>query len=133
MNKSLSNRKHDLRIAGRLKRLEKYEASNVKCEHLCEKCGFVWDVRPNSLYNGSGCPQCGRKRRGALFDWEVIEIYKMLRENAFISEIAKKYGVTRDTISKIRKGKTHRKLWEIEMEENGSFQIGEIMYLLGSD
>ena len=40
------------------------EYTNNKKKLLCEclDCGNVWNITPQSLLKGCGCPQCGRKR-----------------------------------------------------------------------
>jgi hypothetical protein len=42
--------------------LGKYINSGVKIDHECQ-CGCVWSVIPTSVLRGSGCPECGAKRR----------------------------------------------------------------------
>ena len=32
------------------------------CE--CRNCGNNWEMRPQNLMKGQGCPKCGRKRTG---------------------------------------------------------------------
>lgn len=45
-----------------LKPLEEYKGNKIKIKTLCLKCGYKWDVKPNNLLSGSGCPRCAKKR-----------------------------------------------------------------------
>ena len=36
-----------------------YVDSKTPIEHLCIKCGYIWNVRPASIMIGYGCPKCG--------------------------------------------------------------------------
>ena len=38
--------------------LGEYTKSNIKTLHSCRKCNLQWEVRPNSLLQGHGCPKC---------------------------------------------------------------------------
>jgi len=35
-----------------------YINANTKTAHKHKTCGHIWDVRPNDILNGSGCPKC---------------------------------------------------------------------------
>ena len=39
----------------------KYIDTKTKIKHRCKKCNHVWCVRPNSINQGSGCPECKNK------------------------------------------------------------------------
>ena len=39
----------------------KYTKSKDKTSHRCKIDGFVWDVRPDQLLYGYGCPLCAKK------------------------------------------------------------------------
>ncbi|GEO65703.1 hypothetical protein [Levilactobacillus spicheri] len=36
----------------------------VKQTCIHNKCGYIWSVQPNKLFNGTRCPQCNRKKHG---------------------------------------------------------------------
>ena len=38
--------------------LGKYVGSNIKIKCRCKKDGYEWEVKPNDLLNGRGCPKC---------------------------------------------------------------------------
>lgn len=38
--------------------LEEYINGETKIQHKCLKCGYIWEVRPQNLLNGTGCPKC---------------------------------------------------------------------------
>ena len=40
-----------------------YTKSNEKVKCRCLVCGNEWDIRPNNLLHGYGCPECALKRR----------------------------------------------------------------------
>lgn len=39
-----------------------YKNNKTKIHAECKKCGYQWDVRPESLLNGHACPVCARNR-----------------------------------------------------------------------
>jgi predicted nucleic acid-binding Zn-ribbon protein len=43
---------------GKIQVLEEYKNSNTKIKHLCMKCNLIWDVIPESIRYGRGCPKC---------------------------------------------------------------------------
>ena len=38
--------------------LEKYKGSHTKINHQCKVCNHIWNVRPYSIKQGTGCPVC---------------------------------------------------------------------------
>ena len=42
-----------------------YVKANVKCLHRCKIDGHQWEVTPNDLRRGRGCPKCGRQAQAA--------------------------------------------------------------------
>lgn len=38
--------------------IEKYIQANKKILHKCQKCGYEWNVKPNNVLSGFGCPAC---------------------------------------------------------------------------
>lgn len=44
--------------------LEKYNGTHKKIKCSCDICGNIWTVEPNSLLQGTGCPNCGIKSHG---------------------------------------------------------------------
>lgn len=41
--------------------VEDYIASKVKIKHECTKCGYQWNISPNDILHGYGCPVCAHK------------------------------------------------------------------------
>lgn len=39
--------------------IEKYVNGNTNIHHRCKICKHEWDVRPNNILSGHGCPVCG--------------------------------------------------------------------------
>jgi len=35
-----------------------YTNNHTKIDHKCRTCSHVWNVKPNSISNGQGCPKC---------------------------------------------------------------------------
>lgn len=42
--------------------LEEYCGNDVPISHLCTKHNVEWMARPSSIFNGSGCPKCGKEK-----------------------------------------------------------------------
>lgn len=42
--------------------IESYVNNKIKIKHRCNKCGNVYEQKPNSHLQGNGCPKCARKR-----------------------------------------------------------------------
>ena len=40
-----------------------YINSQTPLSCRCNKCGLVWEIRPNNLLRGYGCPKCGIEKR----------------------------------------------------------------------
>lgn len=38
--------------------LEEYKAHSIKIKFQCNKCGHIWEAKPNNILNGKGCPKC---------------------------------------------------------------------------
>jgi predicted nucleic acid-binding Zn-ribbon protein len=55
--------------------LDVYTRCNVKTKHRHENCGYEWEVVPNSILKGSGCPFCaGMSRKTTeIYTREVLE------------------------------------------------------------
>lgn len=45
--------------------LEEYIDSRTPITCRCKVCGKIWEIRPNNLLRGYGCPDCGLKMRAA--------------------------------------------------------------------
>lgn len=58
-----------------LEALEEYKNGRTKIQIKCNVCGYIWGVRPSSLYMGNGCANCGgtRKKTHEEFLQEVAE------------------------------------------------------------
>ena len=44
-----------------------YTRNDVKISHRCKICQYEWNVVPNSILNGSGCPKCADVQRAKHF------------------------------------------------------------------
>lgn len=44
-----------------IKNIEPYRGSKKKIAHQCQVCEYIWSTSPDSIYTGSGCPNCNRK------------------------------------------------------------------------
>lgn len=44
--------------------LEEYDGVHKKIKCSCNICNNIWSVEPNSLLQGTGCPNCGTKSHG---------------------------------------------------------------------
>ena len=55
--------------------LEKYKGINTKIKCKCKIDGYEWEVTPNNLLNGRGCPKCsGKNKTTEYFINELKEI-----------------------------------------------------------
>ena len=43
--------------------LEEYKGSLTKIKHQCHTCDYIWNVKPNQIKNGHGCPGCSNEQR----------------------------------------------------------------------
>lgn len=41
-----------------------YVSNKIKVACRCRTCGHEWEMRPNALLRGQGCPPCGKKKAG---------------------------------------------------------------------
>lgn len=42
--------------------LDKYINIRTKIKHRCKICNYIWDVSPNDIRNGNGCPICNQSK-----------------------------------------------------------------------
>lgn len=74
----------------------RYVRSNIKIEVRCRACGNAWKATPNNLLNGSGCPECARKKKksiGRLSNEEFVQ--RLAEANPSIEPLAKYNGIGR--------------------------------------
>lgn len=45
-----------------IKMVGNYISAHKKVKHQCLTCNNIWDVVPNSISKGNGCPKCGYKK-----------------------------------------------------------------------
>lgn len=50
-------------IAPNLEVIGQYMGANIKIKHRCNICGHEWNVKPNSVLNGTRCPECAKYQR----------------------------------------------------------------------
>lgn len=84
--------------------LEKYQGSKISINHKCLTCAHEWYTSPNSIYLGSGCPNCNRG--GGHCNNNAIGYLYLLHINTGIEEFLK-IGVTvLDNSKRIKQLKT---------------------------
>lgn len=44
--------------------LDQYITALTKIRFQCKVCGYQWAAKPNSVLNGHGCPECGKRKIG---------------------------------------------------------------------
>lgn len=44
--------------------LDQYVTALTKIRFQCKVCGYQWAAKPNSVLNGHGCPECGKRKIG---------------------------------------------------------------------
>lgn len=65
--------------------LEKYIDARTAIKFKCGDCGHVWDVRPDNIFSGKGCPECKKMKAIkalAMTDDEFID--KVAKANPYI-------------------------------------------------
>lgn len=67
-------------INSNIKIIGKYRGNKEKLSCECKVCGNIWDVKPNSLLNGSGCPICAQKNVANKLRMSNEEFIKKLKE-----------------------------------------------------
>lgn len=50
-------------IAPNIEVVDQYVGAFTKIKHRCKICGHEWDVKPSSVLNGRGCPECAKLQR----------------------------------------------------------------------
>lgn len=61
-----------------------YIDTNTKTKCRCNVCGHIWFPQPKNLFQGYGCPQCGRKKASAtktIDKEEIIDRIKNVNTN----------------------------------------------------
>ena len=72
--------------------LEKYIDAKTKILHKCNICGKEWEVTPNSILNGKGCPNCNIKKLRSPKKTHEKFIEEMFNINKDITVIGKYNG-----------------------------------------
>ena len=55
-----------------------YTSSQTKIECKCDICNHIWNVKPNNLMNGSGCPNCCNNDKGNSLRWNTEQFIQQL-------------------------------------------------------
>lgn len=50
-------------ISSNIEVVDQYVGALTKIKHRCKICGHEWNVKPNSVLNGKGCPECAKLQR----------------------------------------------------------------------
>lgn len=61
MSKMLSTKEYIQRLETKnisYRPTEQYKGHMVKIKHICNICKYVWEIRPNDILRGRGCPVC---------------------------------------------------------------------------
>ena len=53
--------------------VDEYKGSDIKTAHKHKTCGNVWNVRPNHILSGYGCPKCKGKTHEQYVDDVAIK------------------------------------------------------------
>ena len=64
-----------------VKPLKEYVRNDLKIPCECLICGHVWDVTPNHLFNGRGCPKCKAIKTGDRCRWNDDKLRNELEKN----------------------------------------------------
>lgn len=75
-----------------------YRNSTTKMLCSCKKCGYQWEATPNSLLQGNGCHKCKGGIKKSIICITTNEEFES------ISQAAKKYHMSSDSIIKCCKG-----------------------------
>jgi hypothetical protein len=79
--------------------LSEYSGFNNSLQCECNICKHIWKTTPHSLKNGSGCPECGRRKAGLSkrmsHDEYVIKVYN---NNPHI-EVISQYLTLKDPVT----------------------------------
>ncbi|MED1404899.1 zinc-ribbon domain-containing protein [Bacillus mycoides] len=76
---------------GKISVVGKYEVDRKKTKHKCNECFHEWDVQPNSILNGSGCPKCAD---------DNANIEKRKTHKQYVTELKEKHSGKIDIIDK---------------------------------
>lgn len=70
--------------------VSEYEGNNEPIDCVCADCGNNWTTIPRSLRNGSGCPECGKKKAGLSrrvpYDIFVKRVYEVNKNVEIIGD-----------------------------------------------
>ena len=70
--------------------MEEYIKNKTKIEHVCKNCGYRWNITPNDVLDGCGCPVCAHKVIGPAPE------YKNSIWASKYRELAIQYGMTEE-------------------------------------
>jgi len=108
--------KHDKRIKSSIEILGDYVRNNIKVLCKCKDCGNEWNVTPNKLKMGKGCPVCAnRKNADKLRKTQIQYEAEVYLQNPNI-EITGKYTGANNKIKckcKIHKIEWASSAWQI--------------------
>lgn len=71
-----------------------YVDANTKIEHRCKICGYSWPVKPYSVKEGRGCPNCNRHRRVSLKELKLYYYIKKYFPDAISSFADVEHGLS---------------------------------------
>ena len=101
--------------------VSEYKNQTTKVKLLHNKCGFIWEVRPNDVMHGAQCPKCSRKQS---------------KGEQFIEYLLKKYSYTYEPEKYLKDSKQRFDFYlpdyNIAIEYNGKQHYEEVNFFQGS-
>ena len=94
-----------------------YLGTRTKTPHHCNQCNETWDIMPDSLLQGKGCPTCSE--RG--FDPSKPAICYYLRVSSPVYGELYKIGITNNSVEKRF---SNDDLWKITILKTYAFKTG---------
>lgn len=84
--------------------LVEYKNNKIKVKIICNRCGNIFEIRPNDLLNGSGCKNCRKffnkttyvkkfiKKHGTKYDYSLMSDNKLFTKDDIVYIICPIHG-----------------------------------------
>ena len=95
---TLSDFLENNQIDENIKIIGPYKNISTKILCMCKICGYKWDISPNKLQQGRGCPECNKKRIKRLFMLTQKEFEERVSKIDPTIKIISKYEGTKEKI-----------------------------------